>query len=122
MFINNFDYYVDFNWLGTVITNVQTIKEKGSVQWFRDFRSTLSPAWDAGWHMTYWGSAENIIYKIKSSAHQEYNNPEYANIDKIKENLGNGVDIFGRAKLIPFDITTLDKEIYDIFSKYIKKL
>ncbi len=47
---------------------------------------------DGGWHFTWVFSLENIIKKIESTAHQEFNKPEYKNPEKIKELIASGRD------------------------------
>ncbi len=71
---------------------------------FSDIRSmafTTIP--NGGWHLSYFGSAEFIQNKITNFAHQEYNTPEFTNIDKIKQRLDQGVDIYDR----PIKITKM---------------
>ena len=48
-----------------------------------------------GWHFSYLGGFEMIKYKIKSFAHQEYNNNNFVN-DKIFDKIKNGYDLFDR--------------------------
>jgi beta-1,4-mannosyl-glycoprotein beta-1,4-N-acetylglucosaminyltransferase len=47
---------------------------------------------DGGWHFTWVFSLENIIKKIESTAHQEFNRPEYKNPEKIRELIASGRD------------------------------
>jgi beta-1,4-mannosyl-glycoprotein beta-1,4-N-acetylglucosaminyltransferase len=47
-----------------------------------------------GWHFSYLGGIESIMLKIKSWAHQEYNHAEYADIEKVKERVRRGEDLF----------------------------
>jgi beta-1,4-mannosyl-glycoprotein beta-1,4-N-acetylglucosaminyltransferase len=49
-----------------------------------------------GWHLSYFGSAEFISNKIQSFSHQEYNTPEFTNVDLIKNRISNCVDIYDR--------------------------
>lgn len=120
-FCNNFNHY-NPNWFGTVIVSNREIKNKKSVQWFRDYRFTFYKFFNGGWHLSYWGSAEDVAYKIKSFSHQEYNKHEYTSIDNIKNKIQQGRDIFNRSDFIPFDINTLDPKIKEIFTPYIKSL
>lgn len=115
MFINNFQNYSAQPWMGTVFTTVANVKEIGSAQWFRDFRSTLPGFWNAGYHLTYWGSVEDIAYKIKNFAHQEYNKEEYTDLEKIKQRLYNNSDLFDRGQNSSLPIHELNPEILKIF-------
>jgi beta-1,4-mannosyl-glycoprotein beta-1,4-N-acetylglucosaminyltransferase len=61
---------------------------------------------DGGWHFTLVFSLENIIKKIESTAHQEFNKPEYKNPVKIKELIASGRDFHkpnSRYELQPID-------------------
>lgn len=54
---------------------------------------------DGGWHFTYMGGDsksvfERVAYKIKSAAHQEFNNPKI--LSKLESRIKQGKDIFGR--------------------------
>jgi hypothetical protein len=57
------------------------------------FNNTIA---DAGWHLSYFGDEYFIKNKIENFAHQEYNTPEYTDIDKIKSRMENGRDIYER--------------------------
>ena len=49
-----------------------------------------------GWHFSYLGGVDKIIEKLKSFAHQEFNNSQYLNKDKISKLIEKGEDILGR--------------------------
>ena len=55
---------------------------------------------NGGWHFSYMGGGKNqsveerVKYKIKSAAHQEYNNR--ATLSKVRKNIKSHQDIFGR--------------------------
>jgi len=51
---------------------------------------------NAGWHFTYLGGIDMVKYKIKSFAHQEYNNDYYMNNKRLITLITDGVDIFER--------------------------
>jgi beta-1,4-mannosyl-glycoprotein beta-1,4-N-acetylglucosaminyltransferase len=54
---------------------------------------------NGGWHFSYFGDAHFIKNKLENFSHQEYNNNEYTNIEKIEKRLSAGVDLFER----PYD-------------------
>lgn len=72
---------------------------------------------DGGWHFSYMGGgkgqtvADRVKYKIKSAAHQEYNNR--STLSKVKHNIKSKQDIFGRDSR--FVIATID----DTYPKYL---
>lgn len=55
-----------------------------------------SPVENGGWHFSYLGGTKAISYKIKSFAHQEFNDDLYTNEEKIQQRVKSGQDIFNR--------------------------
>ncbi len=74
---------------------------------------------DGGWHFSYMGGGKNqsieerVKYKIKSAAHQEYNNR--STLSKVRKNIKNQQDIFGREAQI------LQVEIDETYPEYLRK-
>jgi beta-1,4-mannosyl-glycoprotein beta-1,4-N-acetylglucosaminyltransferase len=52
-----------------------------------------------GWHLSYIGGIEFIQNKLQSFSHQEYNNDQYTNADKISDSIENGKDLYGRVEI-----------------------
>jgi beta-1,4-mannosyl-glycoprotein beta-1,4-N-acetylglucosaminyltransferase len=91
----------------------------GSMQRLRDFRRQgpmrgLARAWnklrtqrlqDAGWHFSYLMTPEQIIEKLASFSHQEFNTPEIASLDHIRRCVQEGKDMFSgrRLRVVPLD-------------------
>ena len=92
-------------WSGTKICQKKFLK---SPQWLRNIKTKKRPFWkfykpkepqlifDGGWHFSYLKKPENISRKIKSFAHQEFNQEKFTNVKNIKEKIENHFDIFGR--------------------------
>jgi len=127
-FYHNFYYYnykckKKKNWPGTVIMDAFTLKNRFNV----DFEEVRCNRWglpkfgendnQGGWHFSYFGDEKYIINKIKSFSHQEYNNLEYTNPEKIKELIKNGKDLFFRNDE---DMDILESQTY--LPKYIHLL
>lgn len=51
---------------------------------------------NGGWHFSFCTSPEGIAEKIKSFAHVEFDKPEFTDIDRIRERVEAGRDIFDR--------------------------
>lgn len=74
---------------------------------------------DGGWHFSYMGGGRNqsvedrVKYKIKSAAHQEYNNR--STLSKVRKNIKNHQDIFGR------DAQMVQVKIDETFPKYLRE-
>jgi beta-1,4-mannosyl-glycoprotein beta-1,4-N-acetylglucosaminyltransferase len=90
-FVNNLS---STNWMGTVITKFDKIKNK-TICTVRRSRNTYHMIYNAGWHLSFIGGAERIRTKIESYSHQEMNNDYIKNniVDKINQNK----DIFNRS-------------------------
>jgi beta-1,4-mannosyl-glycoprotein beta-1,4-N-acetylglucosaminyltransferase len=51
---------------------------------------------NGGWHLSYFGDSSFIKNKIVNFGHQEFNNDNYTDIDKIEERIRNSTDLYGR--------------------------
>jgi GT2 family glycosyltransferase/SAM-dependent methyltransferase len=63
---------------------------------------------NGGWHFSYLGSAEMIVKKIEAFAHDEYNLPDFKNIDNLLNCISKGRDLFGR------DLTFVNTSIEEL--------
>ena len=55
---------------------------------------------NGGWHLSYFGDIDFIINKICSYSHQEYNNDNYLNKNKLIEKLKNGINLLNNSSLV----------------------
>lgn len=76
---------------------------------------------NAGWHFSYLGSEEDILYKLKTFAHDEYDTPEFANIENIKRAIKKREDLFGRDDGVRFKIQEIDETWPQYFRDNIDK-
>lgn len=61
---------------------------------------------DSGWNFTWMGGVERILQKARSFAHQECNQPQFTDPDRILDCLDRGLPIFGgseRLQIVPVD-------------------
>jgi hypothetical protein len=104
VFIQSFYYYYVNTrngepWGGTVATTKKNLTTPdilgmpGSPQRYRDIRCML-PTVGYGWHFSTLGPIENIIDKIESYSHQEFNTDEYK--AQIRVRADNLTDYLGR--------------------------
>ena len=110
------------NWHGSKICLKKNFK---SPQWLRNLKFKKYPFWrldkprnlqiieNGGWHFAYLQNTESISKKIKSFAHGEFNKPNFANPESIKEKISEGKDIFDRK------ISYRKVQIDNSFPKYI---
>ncbi len=110
------------NWHGSKICLKKNLK---SPQWLRNLKFKKYPFWridkprnlqiieNGGWHFAYLQTPDNILKKIESSAHGEFNKQDYKNKEKIIEKISMGKDIFNRG------ISYKKIEIDSSFPRYI---
>jgi beta-1,4-mannosyl-glycoprotein beta-1,4-N-acetylglucosaminyltransferase len=84
------------DWRGSVVTTVGKSRAL-SAQWHRSQRWAMSHVEAAGWHLSFFGSAERIRTKIESFAHQEYNVDSIKSDAHIERSRAEGRDLMGRA-------------------------
>jgi beta-1,4-mannosyl-glycoprotein beta-1,4-N-acetylglucosaminyltransferase len=107
-------------WSGTVLTKVKFVIEY-SPEFFRVKRWVL-PKFLSGYHMTYFMDVEKMKYKIENFAHQELNQQDFTQIEKIKERIENKIEPFARKNVPLVDVQkeNVDNKIYEIFSRCMK--
>jgi len=68
---------------------------------------------NAGWHCSYFFDIDNIIRKIESFLHQEYNSDYYKNRQHISDCIKNGSDLYKRGNITfgRFDTSTLPEPL-----------
>ena len=111
MYKLNLQNLKESGWIGSRITKKKNLR---SMQELRNLKFKLYPFWrldkinqqiiEGGWHFSYMQSPKQILNKIKSFSHGEYNNKNL-NEKKIEEKIIKGEDIFARnSKLRKIDI------------------
>lgn len=91
-------YYYSFKYRkkeqchGTIAFKKKDLKH--NFQNLRDARFTLPFIENSGWHLSFFGSPEQVQNKIQSFAHTEFSHCN--NINQIRTNIENGIDIFNR--------------------------
>ena len=110
-------YYYNFNWIfpnkwvmATIIKYEQLISSyNGSLQKLRDHCHNLEKINNAGWHLSYFLTYEEISYKISSFSHTEYDHNKYKSIENIKSAVENGQDVFMRNEIKLLKSTFINK-------------
>ncbi|OUW73545.1 MAG: hypothetical protein CBD76_03385 [Pelagibacteraceae bacterium TMED216] len=110
------------NWIGSRITQKKNIT---TMQSFRDMKFKNYPFWridkyniqiiKGGWHFSFLQRTDEIIRKIKSYSHGEFNKPELIEKNLIEEKIKNNKDIFNRG----YELRKI--EIDDRFPKYVRE-
>ena len=105
-------FYYNFNWSGATLWDLAFATDLRSYLLIKDLlaaRVDFSPndffISNSGWHLSYFTSIHDIVRKIGSMAHREYDLEELKSIEEIKARVREGKDIFRREdfELIPFD-------------------
>ena len=77
---------------------------------------------NGGWHLSYFGDKHFIQNKIQNFSHQEFNNDEFTELDKIEERTKNNRDLYDRCIAIGHikieDNTYLPIDYENYLSKY----
>jgi beta-1,4-mannosyl-glycoprotein beta-1,4-N-acetylglucosaminyltransferase len=109
-------------WIGTSIST-NAVAKKETPQQLRNSRHGFGIIENGGWHLTYWGTVEDIQYKIDSFAHQELNLTQFKTPEHIKEKILKGEDMFNRNNpYIKVDSEKeIPKDIRDIFGVFEQK-
>ena len=102
MYKLNLQNLSESNWMGSRITKKKYLK---SMQEFRNLKFKNYPFWRVdkydqqiiygGWHFSYLQTPEQILKKVKSFSHGEFNKENF-NEKHIEEKILNNEDIFGR--------------------------
>lgn len=94
-------YYYNLNtrffdkWYHAKIVSHAKLRDMGSP--LNDIRAMSCPTLrHGGWHLSYFGSADQIQNKIMNFAHQEYNADTFTNLDHIRDAIRKGACLFGR--------------------------
>ena len=90
-----------------------------SPQWLRNIKIKEVPFWkfykpkqpqlieNGGWHFSFLKEPKDIVNKINSYSHQEFNKPKFVDLDKIQEKINNKKDLFDRK--ITYEKVEVDK-------------
>lgn len=107
-------------WLGTKICRYAVAKTMplGELRWPKCKEFGVRVA-DGGWHFGYMGGSKEtdvrkrVAEKVRSAAHQEYNNK--AVLSEVDDKIRDGEDIFGR------DASFVQTKIDDTYPEYLRK-
>tara|TARA_B100001057_G_C22694755_1_gene889254 strand:- start:185 stop:988 length:804 start_codon:yes stop_codon:yes gene_type:complete len=99
------------NWIGSKICLKKNLPKP---QKLRDLKFKNYPFWrvdklnlqiiEGGWHFSFLQTPEDIIKKIKSYSHGEFNTSEYTNLSDLEKKIKNNEDVFNRG----FELKKID--------------
>ena len=109
-------YYYNCNWKITTQWILAKIIDYKSLKLIYNCKlqnlrnnNRLPVIYNAGWHLSYFLTLEQISYKLKAFSHTEYSGDQYTNLDNIKKAVDSGKDLFGRSNNILSGATNQDK-------------
>lgn len=107
-------------WLGTKVCRYRMLDEYTTEELRNKEQQAIGVRVpNGGWHFSYMGGGKNqsveerVKYKIKSAAHQEYNNR--STLSKVRKNIKNQQDIFGR------DAQIVQVKVDETYPAYLRK-
>lgn len=107
-------------WLGTKVCRYRMLEQYTTEELRNKEQKAIGVRVpNGGWHFSYMGGGKNqsveerVKYKIKSAAHQEYNNRSI--LSKVRKNIKNQQDIFGR------DAQIVQVKIDETYPAYLRK-
>ena len=78
----------------------------------------IRPVYNGGWHLSYFMDPSLIQNKLKNFAHQEYNNDQWTNEDRIIDCMRKGMDPLGRFQLEQPGRNEFPEDFMRVFGKY----
>lgn len=112
--------------LRSIFKYPECVREYRSTSYFRSLlrifinKISLQKIKNGGWHFTWMGSVKNILLKLESFAHQEFNSAEFKNPDEIIEKIKSGRDLLNRDFQYQLQISfdNLPKTLQSNFDEY----
>lgn len=103
MYYYNCNWKVDEHWHFPFITRYEVLRTRyGSL--LTTMRQCAPyffvPVYNAGWHLSYFLTYEDIAYKLGAFSHTEYDTEEFKSIEHIKSAVESGVDLFKRSGIV----------------------
>ena len=89
---------INHKWTGTILLKKQDIKHNSLTHIFNRRYFELPKVSNGGWHFSFLGNTDDIIEKLESFSHQEYNTKHFKDRKNIENKIKNSIDIFERKK------------------------
>lgn len=100
-FVTKYFYYnlntMDpLEWPTTLLTKKKFLIEKTPSFLRENIRNSqyMPHIYNGGWHLSYFGNAERLKYKIESFSHQEFNKESFKDTERLERCLKRGVSLF----------------------------
>jgi len=99
-------------WRGSVMLEKKLIKDIKKTRTLHDEEGPhIQVIENGGWHYSFMGGVEKILYKMQSWTHPEYN--DRGTLDQVVDNIMNGRDLIGDGNRFELmDLTKLDLPLF----------
>lgn len=105
-------------WRFPYIIKSYKMEEIENISLLRSFQNIDLSFQNAGWHFSYLGGPKQIMSKITSFSHTEFDKPEFNNEENIKSQIRSGRDIFHRnAEFAFYPIDAYPQSIQELMIK-----
>lgn len=109
LFYYNFGLKLEENWYGTTICNKSLMHSLNLQQLRLDSHNWFTVMKNAGYHLTYFFSPEDLLYKLNSCGHSPEFSSDIKNIDYVNHCLDNKINLFTGEKINSLPIAKLPK-------------
>ena len=122
LFYSNFNLSSNISWDHAYLTDLQSYFL--ITQDFVDARMTMEPKdyviSNSGWHLSYFSSIDDIIRKIESISHREFDFEEFKLRDEVKRQVREGRDLYHReyVHFYPFDFQANEMKLPEGWSDF----
>lgn len=99
----NFKWIKQNKWMFAYISSLGFLRKNSPNIIRQKFYGRVGIIPNAGWHLSYFMTVDEIINKLRSFSHTEYNKEQYLDRNNIQHAIDNGLDLFKRdnENLIP---------------------
>ena len=111
MYYYNLNWFVH-DWYHAFIINDIVLKENAELEIYRAKKGKFAGTILCGWHFSYFMEKKDILRKIESFAHTEYNLNEYKNEEFIDDCILYGQDLYRRDWIPSFTRETPEEQGY----------
>lgn len=118
LFYYNFGLKIEENWNGTTICNKSLLSRFNLQELRLDAHNWFPTIKNAGYHLTYFLSPYDLLYKLNSCGHSPEFKSYIKNIDYVKNCLNNKINLFTGEKINSLPIEKLPKN-YKFLEEYL---
>ena len=124
-------FYYNFNWSADTPWDLAFLTDLRSYLLIQDFlgaRVTMEPKdyfiSNSGWHLSYFSSIDDIIRKIESMAHREFDLEEFKLREEVKRRVREGRDLYHREDIhfLRFDLESNEMALPEGWNDFQKVL